>query len=295
METPSNIEAPSIKASSGVPFSKMHGAGNDFVLLDLRDAEDPSPDLCRALADRRTGVGCDLILGVRRPRSAEAAASYLIWTPDGSPSQQCGNGARCVAAWAVRAGMACGPQFTLDSPVGTHAVDVLDATSFRIAMGVPEFAPERIPLFGFQEEQDVYDGRLGEGMAARFAAVSMGNPHAVIEVRDVDDAPVSAVGPALQSSGLFLPTVCVGFVQVVSRNRIRLRVHEYGAGETLACGTGACAAAAVLIRHGLADREVSVILPGGELRVDWPDPAAQILLTGPIAFTFEGTFNSDTV
>lgn len=273
----------------------MHGAGNDFVLLDLRDAEDPSPALCRALADRRTGVGCDLILGVRRPRSAEAAASYQIWTPDGSPSEQCGNGARCVAAWAVRAGLARGPRFALDSPVGTHAVDVLDAASFRVALGVPRFEPEQIPLFGFTKEQDVYDGRIGGGMDARFGAVSMGNPHAVIEVRDVDDAPVAAVGPVLQSSGLFLPTVCVGFAQIVSRNRIRLRVHEYGAGETLACGTGACAAAAVLIRRGLVDREVSVVLPGGELRVDWPDPTAQILLTGPIAFTFEGTFNNAPV
>src|SRR5947207_15415765 len=130
----------------------MHGAGNDFVMLDLRTAEAPSPELCRALADRHTGVGCDLILGVKEPRSAHAVASFEIWTADGSASRQCGNGARCVAAWVLRAGLAQGSRFALDSPSGTHEVEVLGPQSFSIAMGVPMFTPDRIPLFGFDQE-----------------------------------------------------------------------------------------------------------------------------------------------
>ncbi|MEV7008418.1 diaminopimelate epimerase [Streptosporangium sp. NPDC051022] len=269
----------------------MHGAGNDFVILDLRDAKSPSPGLCRALADRHTGVGCDLILGIRAPRSVEAAASFEIWTADGSPSQQCGNGARCVAAWVVRAGLTQGPRFALDSPVGTHMVDVLNEQSFSIALGMPQFTPERIPLFGFDEEQHLYEADLVSGSRLRFAAVSMGNPHAVIEVDDVDAAPVARIGQALQGSDFFPPTVNVGFAEVVSRGSIRLRVYEYGAGETLACGSGACAAAAVLMRRERVDRNVSVALPGGELQVSWLDAAEQILLAGPAAFVYEGQFS----
>ncbi|MFD7626618.1 diaminopimelate epimerase [Streptomyces sp. NPDC059851] len=279
-----------MRTPATLPFTKMHGAGNDFVVLDLRDAEDPSPDLCRALADRHKGVGCDLVLGIRNPRSAEAVVAFDIWTADGSRSQQCGNGARCVAAWAVRAGLARGPRFALDSPSGTHAVDVLDAHTFRIALAVPQFTPGSVPLFGFDDEQDLYETELAGGTHLRFAAVSMGNPHAVIEVDETATAPVAEVGRAVQESGLFLPTVNVGFAQVESRDRIRLRVHEYGAGETLACGSGACAAAAVLMRRGRVDRSVSVVLPGGELHISWPDDTADILMTGPAAFAYEGTF-----
>ncbi|CCH31806.1 diaminopimelate epimerase [Actinosynnema sp. NPDC047251] len=274
---------------TSLPFSKMHGAGNDFVVLDLRDAADPSPELCRALADRHTGVGCDLVLGVAPPRTADAVASYRIWTADGSPSPQCGNGARCVAAWVVRAGLAPGTGFVLDSPAGTHQVDVLDDGGFRVVLAVPRFAPDDVPLTGFDAEQDRYEAEVG-GRRLSFAAASVGNPHAVIEVDDVGTAPVADVGPALQGSGLFPPTVNVGFVEVVSPERIRLRVFEYGAGETLACGSGACAAAAVLIRQGRVKRDLVVSLPGGDLHVEWPDPSAPIALAGPAVFSFEGQF-----
>jgi diaminopimelate epimerase len=273
-------------------FSKMHGAGNDFVVLDLRNAAAPSPELCRTLADRHTGVGCDLILGVEAPRSAQAVASYRIWTADGSPSQQCGNGARCIAAWVLRAGIAQGPRFALDSPSGTHAVDVLAAQNFRIAMGVPQFTPNQIPLVGFENEQEVYETDLDGGMRLRFAAVSMGNPHAVIEVDDINGAPVAQAGQALQNSRYFPRSVNVGFTEIVSRDRINLRVYEYGAGETLACGSGACAAAAVLMRQGRTERNVLVALPGGELRIAWPDADAQLMMTGPAAFVFEGNLSS---
>ncbi|MEU9237343.1 diaminopimelate epimerase [Streptomyces subrutilus] len=274
-----------------LPFTKMHGAGNDFVVLDLRQAPDPTPELCRVLADRHMGIGCDLILGIKEPRSPRAVVSFDIWTADGSPSRQCGNGARCVAAWAVRAGLTPGRRFDLDSPSGPLPVEVLDLWSFSIALAVPDFAPSSLPLTGYAHESELYEAEVeGEGQV-RFAAVSMGNPHAVIEVDDVSTAPVGRLGRAVQDSPFLPSTVNVGFAEVVSRERVRLRVHEFGAGETLACGSGACAAAAVLMRRGRVDRSVRVELPGGEIRIDWPDPEARILMTGPAAFVFEGEFS----
>jgi diaminopimelate epimerase len=270
-------------------FTKMHGAGNDFVVVDLRNGQAaPDAALCRALADRNKGVGCDQILTIEAPRSANAAASYRIWNADGSQAQQCGNGARCVAAWVVRDGAAKGPRFELDSPAGTHAVDVLPDSRYRIAMGVPDFVPAHVPL-AHQGEQarDAYDVEV-DGQALRFGAASMGNPHALIEVDDVATARVGVQGPALQRSAAFPESVNVGFAQVESRDRIRLRVYERGVGETLACGSGACAAAAILMRRGRVDRNVVVALPGGELTIAWPDDASPITMAGPAAFVFEG-------
>jgi diaminopimelate epimerase len=281
-------------------FTKMHGAGNDFVVLDLRGGPGrptvppPSPALAKALGDRHFGVGCDQILTIEPPRSPDAVAAYGIWNSDGSAAIQCGNGARCVAAWLVRDGTARGGRFAVDSPSGTHEVEALGDGRFRIAMGVPRFAPAQVPLAGFAAAQDEYgidiDIDIGGG-AVRFGAVAVGNPHAVILVDDVAAAPVGVLGPALQRSGTFPESVNVGFAQVESRGRIRLRVHERGAGETLACGSGACAAAAVLMRRGLVDREVDVALPGGTLRIGWRDAASPITMAGPTAFVFEGEFD----
>lgn len=269
-------------------FSKMHGAGNDFVVIDLRGGTPPpGAALCRALADRHTGVGCDQILTIEAPRSATAAASYRIWNADGSEAQQCGNGARCVAAWLRRDRSAGRHGFDLDSPAGVHAVEVLDEHVFQIAMGVPQFAPTAVPLLGYTEAQDEYALDIG-GTPVRFGAASMGNPHALVEVDDIDAAPVAALGPALQRDPAFPQSVNVGFVQVESRDRIRLRVFERGVGETLACGSGACAAAAILMRRGRIDREATVSLPGGELRIAWPHDTAPILMAGPATFVFEG-------
>ncbi len=266
----------------------MHGAGNDFVVLDLRrGAAPPSASLCRALADRHAGVGCDQILTIEVPGSADSIASYRIWNADGSPSQQCGNGARCVAAWLVRDGATDADAFALDSPTGTHAVEALGDDRYRVAMGVPRFAPQAIGLAGIADEQDEYGVEL-DGQPLRFGAVSTGNPHAVIEVADVDAAPVASVGPALQRQGVFPQSANIGFAQVVARDRIRLRVFERGVGETLACGSGACAAVAVLVRRGRVDRDVTVSLPGGDLRIAWPGDEAQIMMAGPTAFVFEG-------
>ncbi len=273
-------------------FCKMHGAGNDFVVLDLRTGmPEPTPDFSRVLADRHCGVGCDQLLTIEPPRSPDAVASYRIWNADGSNAQQCGNGARCVAAWLVRDGAARGAplagRFLIDSPAGTHAVTRLPGDRYAIAMGVPEFAPARIPLRGFDAIQNEYALDL-DGARVRFGAVSMGNPHALVEVDDAASAPVATLGPALQRHAAFPQSVNVGFAEVVARERINLRVYERGVGETLACGSGACAAAAILIRRGRVDRDVTIALPGGELSISWPDATAAMVMAGPATFVFEG-------
>lgn len=273
-------------------FTKMHGAGNDFVVLDLRDGRrPPTPELCRALADRHLGVGCDQILTIEPPRSPGAVAAYGIWNADGSSGRQCGNGARCVAAWLLRDGAARAPAFSLDSPAGSHAVELLDDGGLRVAMGEPRFDPAAIPLAGFDAVRDPWQLDLG-GVPVAFGALSLGNPHAVIEVDDVASAPVAALGPALQDSGAFPDSANVGFAQVVDRATVRLRVYERGAGETLACGSGACAAAAVLMRRGRVDRDIAVQLPGGTLRIAWPGDGEPIMMAGPARFVFEGEWTA---
>jgi len=276
-------------AAPRLRFTKMHGAGNDFVVLDLRDgAAPPTPALCRALADRHTGVGCDQILTIELPRSADALAAYGIWNADGSPSGQCGNGARCIAAWLVRDGAAPRGGFSIDSPAGTHRVEMPGEGVLGIEMGVAEFRPAQIPLSGFAEA-DAYALDV-DGDAIRFGAVSMGNPHAVIEVEHVDDAPVERIGRALQAHAAFPESANVGFAQVIAPDHVRLRVYERGVGETLACGSGACAAVAVLARQGRVRGHagVRVTLPGGELHIAYDPATGQVRMTGPAAFVFDG-------
>jgi diaminopimelate epimerase len=286
------LVAPDAAPRAVLRFSKMHGAGNDFVILDLRDGTPPpTPELSRKLADRHSGVGCDQIITIEPARGIGAAASYRIWNSDGSNASQCGNGARCVAAWLLRDGSAQGDRFEVDSPAGTHAVECLADGRFRIAMGVPQFAPQAIPLAGFVDAQDEYALDV-DGEAVRFGAVSMGNPHALVEVDDIETAPVMSLGAALQAQGAFTDSVNVGFVEVDARDRIRLRVFERGVGETLACGSGACAAAAILMRRGRIDREVAVHLPGGELNIAWPSDTVAIRMAGPATFVFEGEFSA---
>lgn len=290
-EAASSSVAPAPRGARALRFSKMHGAGNDFVVIDLRDGTTAlDADLCRALGDRHMGVGCDQILTIEAPRSASAVASYRIWNSDGSLARQCGNGARCVAAWLLRDGTAKGDAFEVDSPVDTHHVTRLLGDRFRIAMGMPQFAPAAVPLRGFAEAQDQYTLEIA-GETITFGAASMGNPHLVVEVADVANARVETIGPLLQSQSSVLPdSANIGFAQVESRDRIRLRVYERGAGETLACGSGACAAAAVLMKRGRVDRDVTIALPGGELQIAWPRDDAPITMAGPAAFVFEGTF-----
>ena len=269
-------------------FTKMHGAGNDFVVIDLRQGQPaPEPALAAALADRHTGVGCDQLLTIEPAHQAGAVASYRIWNADGSLAGQCGNGARCVAAWLVRDGAAAGDAFVIDSPAGRHPVKVLGGGQFAIDMGVPRFSPDAVPLMGFPHERDEYVLPL-HGEQLRFGAVSMGNPHAVMEVGLLESAPVERLGPLLQQHPSFPESVNVGFVQVIDSGHALLRVYERGSGETLACGSGACAAAVVLMRRGRLDRQARMDLPGGTLHIHWEHDTAPVWMAGPTAFVFEG-------
>jgi diaminopimelate epimerase len=268
-------------------FSKMHGAGNDFVVLDLRaGGAVPDAALAQAMADRHTGVGFDQLLSIETSVRPDCVARYRIWNSDGSPAQQCGNGARCVAAWLRRDGTVQSDSFSLDSPAGVIEVTHLGDSRYSLAMGVPEFRPERIP-FQAPIELPEYRLALDDGVV-KFGAASMGNPHALITVASVDDAPVRMLGPALQLQKQFPESVNVGFAEILAYDHIRLRVYERGAGETLACGSGACAAVAVLVRQGKVGRHVRVSLPGGELEIDWPRDEEPIRMAGPTTFVYEG-------
>jgi len=271
-----------------LPFSKMHGIGNDFVVLDCR--EQPfSLDAAqiRALADRHTGVGFDQLLSVEPPRDPSCAFYYGIWNGDGSPSGQCGNGVRCVAAWLHRAGaLALGDSVRIESPSGPVTVRLLGANEVAVDMGEPRFEPARIPFttdaMADRHALPVGDERLEIG------AVSMGNPHAVVVVNDLADPALQRLGPLLTDHPRFPQGANAGFVQQLDRGHLRLRVHERGAGWTQACGTGACAAMAVLHQRGDVDDRVQVALPGGTLQIDWKGPGRALWMTGPAAFAFEG-------
>jgi diaminopimelate epimerase len=269
-------------------FSKMHGIGNDFVVLDCRHAGFPlDVAQIRALGDRHTGVGFDQLLSVEPARDPACAFYYGIWNADGSPSGQCGNGVRCVAAWLHRAGtLALGDSVRIESPSGPVTVRLLDANTVTVDMGEPIFEPVRIPFaaaaIAGHYAIDVAGATLDIG------AVSMGNPHAVVAVDDLADPALQLLGPRLTQHERFADGANAGFVQQLDREHLRLRVHERGAGWTLACGTGACAAMAVLHQRGDVADSVAVELPGGTLRIDWAGPGHTLWMTGPAAFAFEG-------
>jgi len=274
-------------------FSKMHGIGNDFVVLDCRHGDFPlNPAQIRALADRHTGVGFDQLLSVEPARDPACAFYYGIWNADGTPSGQCGNGVRCVAAWLHRAGaLALGDSVQIESPSGPVTVRLLGANEVAVDMGEPLFEPARIP-FSAGQVADRYRIDVG-GDALEIGAVSMGNPHAVMPISelaipDLTAAELQRLGPQLSGHERFPQGANAGFVQLLDRNHLRLRVHERGAGWTQACGTGACAAMAVLHQRGEVDDRVQVDLPGGTLRIDWAGPGRSLWMTGPAAFVFEG-------
>jgi diaminopimelate epimerase len=269
-------------------FTKMHGLGNDFIVFDAPDAASvPTPGQLRRLADRRTGIGFDQALVLERPRRAGTDVYYRIFNADGSEVEQCGNGARCIARLVASRRQAAREQpLAMDSPGGVVHARLRPDGLVSVAMGVPDFAPASLP-FDAPTEAPTYhlDTRAGP---VEIAAVSIGNPHAVIRVRDVTLAPVDTVGPAVENHASFPRRVNVGFLEIVAPDRVRLRVHERGVGETQACGTGACAAVAVGRQHGPLAEEVTVDVPGGRLIVRWPGPGEQVWLTGPAETTFEG-------
>lgn len=275
----------------GLRFSKMHGLGNDFVVVDCR-ARPFALDAAaiRRLGDRHFGVGFDQLLTIEPARDPSCAFAYGIWNADGTPSGQCGNGLRCVARWLARDGALAAGAARLQSPSGPVAVELPAGGGVRADMGEPGFAPDRIP-FVAEEEADRYAIDVA-GRRIEIGAVSMGNPHAVIDVADVAGAPVAVLGPQVEHSAAFPQGCNVGFVHVRARDAISLRVWERGVGETLACGSGACAAVAVLRRRGRVDAKVRVTLPGGVLGIHWDGPGSTLWMTGPAEFVFEGEYNA---
>jgi diaminopimelate epimerase len=267
-------------------FTKMHGLGNDFIVFDIADpAQIPSAETFRQLADRRTGIGFDQALALLPPTSAKSDVFYRIFNADGSEVEQCGNGARCIASLV---GQRIGRrEVRMESPGGRLTAMLRDDGLVSVDMGVPNFAPESLP-FEATREANVYPLRIGE-KELQIGAVSMGNPHAVLQVPSVRDADVDTIGPAVQNHSRFPKRANVGFMEVVTPDHIRLRVYERGAGETLACGTGACGAVAVGRRLGLLKEEVQVDAPGGRMIVRWEGPGKALWLTGPAVKVFEGT------
>ncbi len=273
-------------------FTKMHGLGNDFVVLDRRDASGPLPAaLARRLADRHFGVGCDQVMTIERSPDAAHAFRYGIYNADGSGAGQCGNGLRCVVRWLADRGLVRGQDIRLLGPSGTVCADLLDDGRVRVDMGEPVFDAARVPL-AVASTQPSYALEL-DGARIDFGAASMGNPHAVIVVDDVGAAPVARLGARIETHPLFPDRVNVGFVQLLDRGQVRLRVFERGVGETLACGSGACAAVAVLRRWDRVDADVRVQLPGGTLEISWIGPGHPVWMTGPAATVFEGEWNDD--
>ena len=272
-----------------IHFTKMHGLGNDFVVLDaIRQDFVPTPAQARFLADRHFGVGCDQILVVERSGTPGVDFRYRIFNADGGEVEQCGNGARCFVRFVHEQGLTQHREIRVETQSGLITLRLEDDGQVTVDMGAPRFLPAEIP---FDADSDALVHLLDvDGKQIEISVVSMGNPHAVQVVADVDTAPVARVGPLIESHPRFPRRVNAGFVQVVDRHAIRLRVYERGTGETLACGTGACAAVVAGIRRGLLDSPVRVATRGGDLSIAWNGSAntapQPVLMTGPAATVF---------
>jgi diaminopimelate epimerase len=265
----------------------MHGLGNDFVVIDAVNQQVVlTPEAARRIADRHLGVGCDQILLVEKPLKAETDFRYRIFNADGGEVEQCGNGARCFARFVHDQGMTARREIRVDTLSGVIMLRLEDGGEVTVDMGVPGFSP---PLVPFSSDSDALVQSLEVGGALReITAVSMGNPHAVQVVDNVDAAPVASEGPLIEGHPRFPQRVNAGYMEIVDRGHVRLRVFERGAGETLACGSGACAAVAVGILRGLVDSPVRVATRGGELVIRWDGAGTVVSMTGPAVTVFEG-------
>jgi diaminopimelate epimerase len=270
-----------------IAFTKMHALGNDFAVFDAPGGQAPlAAEQLRSLADRHTGIGFDQALVLEPPRRAATDVFYRIFNADGREVEQCGNGARCIAALLAARGAARSGALMLDSPAGRIEARVHPGGEVSVNMGPVRFDPSALP-FEAPREADRYPLEV-EGETVQIGAVSIGNPHAVLMVESAESAAVARLGPAIEQHHRFANRVNVGFMEVRDRARVRLRVYERGVGETLACGTGACAAVAIGRRWGLLDSEVRVSARGGDLAVRWDGPAEPIWLSGPAQFAFQG-------
>jgi diaminopimelate epimerase len=271
-------------------FTKMHGLGNDFVVIDaIRQPVYLNEDQLRGIADRHRGIGCDQILLVQAPDTPGVDFRYRIFNQDGGEVEQCGNGARCFARFVRAQGLTDQRKLRVQTAGGIITLMVEPDDQVTVDMGEPRFNPPEIPLLA-DARADSYTLDIA-GRAVECGSVSMGNPHAVIRVDNVDTAPVAELGPLVEGHVRFPRRVNAGFMQVVSRDRIRLRVYERGAGETQACGSGACAAVAVGRQWGLLDEAVAVDLPGGRLNIRWAGEGAPVWMTGPAVSVFEGVMD----
>ncbi len=267
-------------------FTKMHGAGNDFVVIDgVRQKVELTPEQFRFLADRHFGVGCDQILLVEKAQQPEADFRYRIFNADGGEVEQCGNGARCFVRFVHDHKLTPKREIVVETYGGLIRPSLETDGRVTVNMGVPVFDPARIPFDGQGAVSEPLEV-AGENLAV--SAVSMGNPHAVQVVDDVETAPVERLGPLIEHHPRFPRRVNAGFMQVMDRSHIRLRVYERGSGETLSCGTGACAAVVAGIRRGLLDSPVNVATHGGTLTIAWAGEGEPVLMTGPAITVFEG-------
>ncbi|MBR9827749.1 MAG: diaminopimelate epimerase [Oceanospirillales bacterium] len=270
-----------------VRFTKMHGLGNDFMVIDaLSQRVRITPQIVRNLSDRHLGIGFDQLLLVEPPSRPDMDFRYRIFNADGSEVEHCGNGARCFGRFVRERRLTTKDEIHVETARGHAVLHLLPDRQVDVDMGAPELHPAEVP---FTAEQSAVSYPVEvDGEYVELSVVSMGNPHGVLVVDAVDSAPVERLGPLLESHPRFPQRANIGFMQVVSRNEIRLRVYERGAGETLACGTGACAAVVAGRLRGLLDEEVLVHLPGGDLRICWPGEGQAVRMTGPATTVFEG-------
>jgi diaminopimelate epimerase len=268
-------------------FTKMHGLGNDFMVLDLVSQHAHiQPKHAKQWGDRHTGIGFDQLLIVEAPTNPDVDFRYRIFNSDGSEVEQCGNGARCFARFVLDKRLTVKKRIRVETKGGIIELDVRPDGQVTVDMGPPRLVPQQIP-FSADGEALSYPVDV-DGQTVELAAVSMGNPHAVLRVDDVASAPVRSLGPKLELHPRFPQRVNVGFLQIVDRTLAKLRVWERGAGETQACGTGACAAAVAAIRQGWMDSPVQLDLPGGRLCIEWAGPGHPVMMTGPAVRVFEG-------
>jgi len=273
-------------------FTKMHGLGNDFVMVDgITQKVRLTADKVRFLADRHFGVGCDQVLLVEAPSRPEVDFRYRIFNADGTEVENCGNGARCFARFVRERKLTGKRNIRVETAGGELLLKVTDSEQVQVDMGVPHLAPSEIP-FKAEAQAVSYEltvpGPEGESQTLDISALSMGNPHAVLLVNQVDSAPVAQLGPVIEAHPRFPQRANAGFMQIVSPREIRLRVFERGAGETLACGTGACAAVVAGRLRQLLDEEVTVHLPGGSLSIAWAGSGSPVIMTGPATTVFHG-------
>lgn len=268
-------------------FTKMHGLGNDFIVIDaINQSVNLDQASLRHMADRHFGIGCDQILLVETSQHPQAQYRYRIFNADGGEVGQCGNGARCFARYVTDKGMTGDNPVIVETQSGLLSLQLQADGQVCVDMGVPQLEPADIPLVAEQRQSSYAIEVAGKDLD--LMAVSTGNPHAVLRVIDVDLADVEGLGPAIESHPRFPERVNAGFMQIIDRQTIKLRVFERGSGETLACGSGACAAVVAGCLQGWLDPQVTVVLHGGELVISWPGEGQSVLMTGPVATVFEG-------